>query len=80
MKNIILSLILLSSFLYSQEKIKALMPSNFLPYFDLDSNGEPTGFAVEVLNKVAQKSNIEIEYIVKTNYIEVEKAHGNKEA
>jgi ABC-type amino acid transport substrate-binding protein len=80
MKKVILFLLLVSSLLYSNDKVKALMPSNFLPYFDLDENGEPIGFAVDVLNEVAKKANIEIEYIVKTNYIEVEKAHINKEA
>ncbi len=73
-------LILILNTLIAQETIKVLMPVNFKPYFDTTQDGTPTGFAVDVLNELAKINNLKIEYIIKPNYVEVEKAHKNKEA
>lgn len=60
--------------------ITVLMPQNFAPYFKLDENKEPTGFAVELFKEVAKRSNINFNIVVKPNYYEVERAFVNKKA
>lgn len=81
MKNMVLALLffLFTSNLLSADKIKALMPSSFLPYFTIDKNGKPAGFAVEVLNEIAKDANYEIDYIIKPNYVNVEEAYLSNE-
>jgi len=42
--------------------VKAAIPFDFPPYYQLDENGEPIGFAIDVMNAIAKRSQIQIEY------------------
>ena len=56
------------------DKIIAAVPSNFPPQFSVDPQGNPAGFAIDVMNEVARLANIEIEYQVHSRWIEATNA------
>jgi len=62
------------------ERILAVIPEDFPPQYQLDKQGKPSGFAVEMLNAVAAKANLNIEYLVKPSWDEVFLAIENGEA
>ena len=53
------------------ERIIAVIPEDFPPQYQLDKQGKPSGFAVEMLNAIAEKTNLKIEYLVKPTWKEV---------
>ena len=63
---------LLPLFLFSSEKVTAIIPKNFPPYYVLDEQNQPSGFAVEILNKVALIADIKVDYIVEDSFPKVE--------
>ena len=58
----------------------AAVPSDFPPYYSLDENGNPTGFAVDIFNEIAALSGIEVKYRVEKSWADVHKALSNKQA
>ncbi|MBT3905073.1 MAG: transporter substrate-binding domain-containing protein [Rhodospirillaceae bacterium] len=58
----------------SLNKIIAAMPQNFPPHYSIDSSGQPTGFAVDVMNAIAKKAGIEVSYDIKENWRETQGA------
>ncbi len=48
----------------SGERITVHALKNFPPQYTLDSDGQPTGFAIEIIEAVAQRANLEIEYLL----------------
>jgi len=47
-----------------QQKVLVGMPKFFPPQYSLDADGKPTGFAVEMLNTIADQANLSLEYKV----------------
>jgi ABC-type amino acid transport substrate-binding protein len=54
--------------------------ADFQPQYSLDANGRPTGFAIEVFERLAELANLEVSYIVKQNWEEVQQALKSGEA
>lgn len=42
--------------------ITAAVPSSFPPYYQLDKQGKPVGFAIDVMNAIAKRSGLNVEY------------------
>ena len=51
--------------------LKAAVPASFPPYYRLNEQGQPIGFAIDILNAIAKKSGLNIEYQVKESWQEV---------
>ncbi|HCY83908.1 MAG TPA: hypothetical protein DHV36_02105 [Desulfobacteraceae bacterium] len=51
--------------------LKAAVPANFPPQYSLTRDGKPTGFAIEVMDRVAALAGFEIQYMVKPTWNEV---------
>ena len=47
----------------ARKKIVAAVPADFPPTFFKDSNGKPAGFAVDVMNELARRSGLAVEYV-----------------
>ena len=47
---------------------------SFPPYYQLDKNGNPSGFAADVMNEVAKRSGLTVNYVVKENWEEIDTA------
>jgi len=62
------------------ERIIAVIPEDFPPQYQLDKQGNPSGFAVEMLNAIAATANINVEYVVKPTWKEVFSTIENGEA
>ncbi len=50
---------------------------SFPPYYLLDENGNPSGFAADVMNAVAKRAGLTVKYRVKENWSEINKALQN---
>jgi PAS domain S-box-containing protein len=59
-------------FLFSSENITAIVPKSFPPYYVLDEKNQPSGFAIEILEKVAKIADIKVNYIVEDSFFKVE--------
>jgi ABC-type amino acid transport substrate-binding protein len=46
------------------QELVAAVPENFPPYYLLDSNGQPAGFAIETLTRIADIAGLRIRYLV----------------
>jgi len=55
----------------ANNKITAVIPASFPPYFQLDKAGQPQGFAIDVMTEVSRRAGYEVEYIVKDNWKQV---------
>ncbi|MDJ0706291.1 MAG: EAL domain-containing protein [Leptolyngbyaceae cyanobacterium MO_188.B28] len=51
--------------------VKAVIPKNFPPQYGLDSFNQPTGFAVDVMELVANQANLDVSYQVVDSWDEV---------
>ncbi|WP_168188956.1 EAL domain-containing protein [Thiomicrorhabdus sediminis] len=58
---------------------KAAVPKHFPPQYSTQLNGEPTGFAIDVLNAVAARANIKIDYQTYESWPQVMAAIDNNE-
>ena len=54
--------------------VKIATLANFPPQYALDETGNPTGFAVEVMNRVADLANMVPEYVVFDHWLEAQQA------
>lgn len=45
--------------------VTAAIPQSWPPQYSLDNEGQPTGFAIDVMNAVAKRADIRIHYVVK---------------
>ncbi|SCA55886.1 membrane hypothetical protein [Candidatus Terasakiella magnetica] len=59
---------------FAKDEYIAAMPANFPPHYSLTSSGQPTGFAIDVLNAIAKKEKIKITYKVYSSWPEVHEA------
>lgn len=66
MKSIflLLSFVLLLLAAPEQKPVKTVVLENFPPHYSLDKEGKPTGFAVDVIEEVAKKAGIKLEYVI----------------
>jgi len=51
-------------------EIIAAVPADWPPQYSLDENGNPTGFAIDVLNHLAKELNLIVRYKVAPNFVE----------
>ena len=76
--RVMLSLILMSLFscpLWAADnKISAVIPASFPPYFQLNEAGQPEGFAIDVMDEISRRAGYQVEYTVKENWEQVFKA------
>ena len=56
------------------EKIIAAIPGNFPPQYSIDAEGNPAGFAIDVMNEVARLADLEVQYQVHSRWVEVTNA------
>ncbi|WNJ99579.1 transporter substrate-binding domain-containing protein [Thalassospiraceae bacterium LMO-JJ14] len=52
------------------KKIIAVFPRDFHPYFQMNEDGQPSGFAIDVLNAVAARAGLEVSYNAKSSWSE----------
>ena len=57
-----------------RQNVRAAVLREFPPQYSLDSQGHPTGFAIEVLDAIAPKAGLSIEYQLYDNWEEVIRA------
>jgi len=57
--------------------VVAVVPANFPPHYSLDEEGNTRGFAIDVLNEVAKIAKLNVSYLVKDTWKEVDKALRN---
>jgi len=55
----------------ANNKITAVIPASFPPYFQLDEAGQPQGFAIDVMNEVAHRAGYQVKYKIKDNWKQV---------
>ncbi len=53
---------------YDRENVTAVVVKNFPPYYSVDAKGRPQGFAIDVMNELANIANLKVKYIVKDNW------------
>jgi diguanylate cyclase (GGDEF)-like protein/PAS domain S-box-containing protein len=51
-------------------EIIAAVPANWPPQYSLDEDGNPTGFAIDVLDRLAEELNLTVRYKVAQNFVE----------
>jgi len=56
------------------QTIKAGVPRHFEPHYIIDADGNVSGFAIDVMNEVAKRANLHVEYTVFDNWKELTKA------
>jgi ABC-type amino acid transport substrate-binding protein len=64
----------------SISSVKVAILSHFPPQYSLSANGQPRGFAIDIIEEVAKIANFEIEYVIKQHWSEIFEAVKNKEA
>lgn len=52
-------------------EVNVVVIKHFPPQYQLDKNGDPTGFAVDVMEAVAARAGLRLKYIVKDTFPEV---------
>ncbi|MBI2979058.1 MAG: transporter substrate-binding domain-containing protein, partial [Rhodospirillales bacterium] len=55
-------------------EVIAVVPRSWPPQYDLDENGNPVGFAIDVMNEIARRAGIGVTYRVVENFAAVEQA------
>ena len=60
-------------------RITAVVPENFPPQYFLDENGQPTGFAIDIMNEIADLAKSQINYVVVDSWHDVNKKIKNNE-
>ncbi|HEY9081488.1 PAS domain S-box protein [Magnetovibrio sp.] len=56
------------------DPVVAAVPKYFPPYYDTNRQGAPTGFAIEIMEAIAQRAGLKIEYKVYDTWPEVQDA------
>ncbi len=54
--------------------LRAAVPRDFPPYYLIDEAGQPTGFAIDLMNLIADRAGFDISYAVKEHWADVNKA------
>ncbi|WP_428527040.1 EAL domain-containing protein [Roseibium sp.] len=61
-------------------EIIAAVPANWPPHYSLDEDGNPTGFAIDVLNHLAQELDLRVQYKVAPSFVDAIKMLEDGEA
>lgn len=73
MKFFLLFFLLLLTLEANEKKLKVMI-TDWKPYYDVSNPQKPTGYAIDIFEAVAKKSNIQYEYIPVDNFAEVIKS------
>lgn len=71
------SVFIFSAAVFAQDEpreITAAIPRNFPPHYSVGADGQPTGFAIDVMEAVAGRANLKINYRIEENWAEVNNA------
>jgi len=74
------SFLYLQNFSFAQEptgtsnSVVAIIPRNFPPYYVIDENGRTAGFAIDLMNHIAKLAGLNVSYMVKNTWSEVDEA------
>ena len=49
-------------------RVTAVVPRSWPPQYQLDEDGKPAGFAIDVMNEIAARANLTVEYLVADNF------------
>ncbi len=71
---IISNLLFYNSCAAENNNIVAGFPDHFAPYFSLDHNGQPQGFAIDVLNEIADQADLDLTYRTYDSWVETNNA------
>ncbi len=58
----------------AQRQVTVGVPKSFPPYYQLDEDGNPSGFAVVVMNEVAKRAGLKVTYLVTKSVAAIEQA------
>jgi diguanylate cyclase (GGDEF)-like protein/PAS domain S-box-containing protein len=64
----------------SQDSVKVVFPKYFPPQYSLTPEGEPSGFAIEVISEVARRANLKLEFYPTENWSEAMQLMRNGDA
>lgn len=75
MKNLLISIMVFFAPLFSQEvdnKVyKVVITHEWKPYYSMNEQGQPDGYAIELFEAIAQHAGIQYEYVIKENFKEI---------
>jgi PAS domain S-box-containing protein len=54
--------------------VAAAVPREFAPYYEIDDSGRPEGFAIDVMERIAELSGLKVHYIVEDGWSGVEQS------
>jgi hemerythrin-like metal-binding protein/PAS domain S-box-containing protein len=57
-----------------KEPVIAAIPAFFPPHYSLSKDGQPEGFAVEMMNQIAQRAELDIRYLILPDWNGVQQA------
>jgi len=82
---LILSCILPINFSFAEQEdasieVKVAVLKDFPPQYSLSKYGQPQGFAIDLIESVAEIANFKIKYLIKENWQEMFEAMQNREA
>jgi PAS domain S-box-containing protein len=46
------------------QKLTAVVPRSWPPQYQLDNDGKPVGFAIDIMNKIAARAGLKVDYLV----------------
>ncbi len=61
-------------------EITAVVPRKFPPQYSVDDTGRPTGFAIDVMEGIAQRAGLRVTYLVKDHWSDVQQTLRSGEA
>ncbi|MCH7543413.1 MAG: transporter substrate-binding domain-containing protein [Proteobacteria bacterium] len=50
-----------------RRKVVAAVPRSWPPQYSLDENGKPIGFAIDVMDEIAARAGLSVDYVVAEN-------------
>ncbi|MCU7934362.1 MAG: transporter substrate-binding domain-containing protein [Candidatus Thiodiazotropha sp. (ex Dulcina madagascariensis)] len=62
--GILFSMAIVAQTATEKEQLVAVAPENFPPHYLLDSNGQPTGYAIDTLARLADLAGFQVRYVV----------------
>ena len=57
--------------LSDKNTVTVVVPAEFPPHYSVDKNGKPHGFAIDVMDKIAELAGLKVRYVVKKSWGEV---------
>lgn len=52
--------------------VVAVVPAHFPPHYSLDQRGKPSGFAIDAFNEIVRIAGLNVKYIVRETWMEVD--------